>query len=89
MRSWSEASLEPVHNCRRVKEFTHPIPTNHLSRIHVKTSEVTGCHHSEMPTERIYPDITGELGVADGDVAAHAFSKPFPGKVTEDGCRMD
>lgn len=42
-----------------------------------------------MPPERVHPNIVRELGIADGDVAAHALGEALPSKIPEDSCSVD
>lgn len=51
----------------------------------VEADEVAGGHEAEVLAEGVHPDVMGELGVTDGDVAGYAFGEAFAREVAEDG----
>ena len=72
---------------RRVDHERRPV--HRLVAVHdvavvVDEDEVADAHVAEAEPERVDPEVVGELGVADGDVAGDALAEP---EATEDAQR--
>ena len=66
---------------RRISRQSH-IPANSISVV-VDQNHVAGFEQAEVFGQRVCPEGVGVLGVADGDVAGHAFGVAFAGEDAE------
>ena len=66
---------------RRISRQSH-IPANSSSVV-VDQNHVAGFEQAEVFGQRVCPEGVGVLGVADGDVAGHAFGVAFAGEDAE------
>lgn len=65
------------------------VTTYNSTGVHIETDHVACCHKTEVPPERVHPDVILELRVADADVPGLAFGEPFACKVAEGGGCVD
>jgi hypothetical protein len=56
--------------------------------VEIETDEVGDLDHGEVDGERVHPEVSGDLGVADGDVASDAFGVAGAAEDAEGGGEM-